>query len=132
MLEAPASENAVSATLSAPALRFFGRIATLWGLPSAEQRVLLGGIPESTFYKYMRAPESARLSRDTLDRISHLVGIYKALNIVLPRPEAADAWVRRTNSAPLFHGRTALDVMLEGGFEDITSVRRYLDGMRGR
>jgi hypothetical protein len=132
MLDVSAADSALSTTLSGPALRFFGRIAALWHLSSAEQRVLLGGIPESTFYKYMKAPASARLSRDTLDRISHLVGIYKALNVLLPRPEAADAWIRHPNSAPLFHGRTALDRMLEGGFEDIASVRHYLDGVRGR
>jgi hypothetical protein len=117
--------------LSPAALGFFFKIAALWGLAAADQRILLGALPESTLYSYRSHPERARLSRDQLDRISHLVGIYKALNVLLPRPEAADAWVKRPNAAPLFGGRSALEVMRRGGFEDIAAVRYYLDGQRG-
>jgi hypothetical protein len=117
--------------LSGPAFTLFLKIAELWGLAPAEARVLLGSLPESTFYKYQKAPQSARLSHDTLARISHLLGIYKALNLLLPRAESADAWVRRPNDAPLFKGRSALDYMLGGDFEDIAAVRRYLDTQRG-
>jgi uncharacterized protein (DUF2384 family) len=107
------------------------RIAELWRLGPAEGRVLLGSIPESTYYKYQKAPRTARLSHDTLARISHLLGIYKAINLLLPRAESADAWVRRPNVAPLFKGKSALEFMLGGEFEDIAAVRRYLDAERG-
>ena len=117
--------------LSGPAFTLFLKIAELWGLSAAESRVLLGGLPESTFFKYQKSPQSARLSHDTLARISHVLGIYKALNVLLPRAESADAWVRRPNDAPLFKGRSALDYMLGGEFEDIAAVRRYLDRERG-
>jgi Protein of unknown function (DUF2384) len=120
-----------SERLSGPAFEVFLKIAGLWGLTPPEARVLLGGLPESTFYKYQKAPHAARLSHDTLARISHLLGIYKALNLLLPRAEAADTWVRRPNDAPLFKGRSALDYMLGGEFEDIAAVRRYLDAERG-
>ncbi len=120
-----------SSRLSGPALVLFAKIAALWELTPAQARVLLGSIPESTFYKYLKAPHTAHLSHDTLARISHLLGIYKALNLLLPRAESADAWVRRPNTAPLFKGRSALDYMLGGDFEDIAAVRRYLDTQRG-
>jgi hypothetical protein len=123
---APSSER-----LSGPAFALFLKIAELWGLAPAEARVLLGALPESTFYKYQKAPQSARLSHDTLARISHLLGIYKALNLLLPRAESTDAWVRRPNDAPLFKGRSALEYMLGGDFEDIAAVRHYLDTQRG-
>lgn len=126
------ADTEVIAKLSAPALTFFSRIAALWKLSATEQRTLLGGIPKSTYHKYLQAPETAQLSRDTLDRISHIVSIYKAINVLLPRAEAADAWIRRPNSAPLFNGTTALDYMLRGGFDDIANVRRYLDSIRGQ
>jgi len=93
-------------------------------------RVLLGSLPASTYYKYAENPDSAKLSRDTLDRISHVVGIFKAINILLPRSESADGWIRRPNNAPLFQGRTALEFLMTGGFEQIVAVRRYLDGER--
>jgi hypothetical protein len=124
-------DPAKSARLSGPAFAAFLRIAELWGLSPAESRVLLGSLPESTFYKYQKAPESARLSHDTLARISHLLAIYKAINLLLPRAESADAWVRRPNDAPLFKGRSALKYMLGGEFEDIAAVRRYVDAERG-
>jgi hypothetical protein len=92
---------------------------------------LLGSIPESTFFKYLKNPSAARLSPDTLERISHVLGIFKSLNVLLPRHEAADTWIRRPNSAPLFKGRTALEYLLSGRFEDLVAVRHYLDAMRG-
>src|SRR5947209_1747832 len=88
--------------LGGPALQAFGQIAKLWGLSVAEQRALLGGIPESTYFKYLKYPQRARLSSDTLERISHVLGIFKSLNVLLPRHEAADAWIRRPNTAALF------------------------------
>jgi hypothetical protein len=134
MTTAAASEGRQVArgdSLSGPAFALFLKIAELWGLGPPEARVLLGSIPESTFYKYLKAPQTAHLSHDTLARISHLLGIYKAINLLLPRAESADAWVRRPNDAPLFKGRSALDYMLGGEFEDIAAVRRYLDAERG-
>lgn len=117
-----------SVELSAPAVRFFERITSAWSLTVAQKCTLLGGVPLSTYHKYIKRPELARFSRDTLDRISHIVGIYKAINILLPRPEAADSWVQQPNTA--FGGEPALKIMLRGGFEDIALVRRYLDGVR--
>jgi hypothetical protein len=46
-----------------------------------------------------------QLSRDTLERVSYILGIYKALQILLPDHDAADAWIRKPNSAPPFGGR---------------------------
>jgi hypothetical protein len=120
-----------SERLSAPALQAFTRIAGLWGLTTAEQRTLLGAIPESTFFKYLKNPHAARLSADTLERISHILGIFKSINVLLPRHEAADAWIRRPNNAALFKGRSALEYMLSGRFEDLLAVRHYLDAVRG-
>ena len=117
--------------LSAAGLRAFIRIAEAWGLGLDEQLVLLGQPPRSTFYAWRKAPESARLPRDTLERLSNLLGIYKSLQILLPEPAAADAWVRQPNQAPLFAGRSALQVMLGGNVSDLNLVRRYLDGVRG-
>jgi uncharacterized protein (DUF2384 family) len=117
--------------LSGPALEAFTRISGLWGLTTSDQRTLLGFIPESTYFKYLKNPNAARLSPDTLERISHVLGIFKSLNVLLPRQEAADTWIRRPNDAPLFKGRTALEYMLSGRFEDLVAVRHYLDAMRG-
>ncbi|MFN2450128.1 MAG: antitoxin Xre-like helix-turn-helix domain-containing protein [Candidatus Baltobacteraceae bacterium] len=117
--------------LAGPGLRAFFAIADRWGLDNEQRRTLLGSLPESTFYKYAADPQSARLTHDTLERISHLVGIFKAVNVLLPRPEQADAWVKRPNDAALFKGSSALAFMLSGRFDDLIAVRRYLDAERG-
>lgn len=119
------------AEMSSAGLRAFFRIAQDWRLSIDEQIVLLGSPGRSTFFKWKAAPEAARLSRDTLERLSYLLGIYKALQILLPQPAAADAWIKKPNSAPPFNGKRALDRMLAGNLSDLVAVRQYLDAMRG-
>jgi hypothetical protein len=120
-----------SRDLSAAGLRAFFNIARDWALNTDEQMVLLGAPGRSTFFKWKAAPESADLKRDTLERLSYLLGIYKALQILLPDASAADAWVKKPNSAPLCGGKSALDRMLGGNVADLLAVRQYLDARRG-
>ena len=117
--------------MSAAGLRAFFNLARDWGLNTEEQMVLLGSPGRSTFFKWKSAPETAELKRDTLERLSYILGIYKALQILLPDPGAADAWVKKPNTAPLFGGKPALDRMLGGNVGDLMVVRQYLDAQRG-
>jgi hypothetical protein len=117
--------------LSSAALQAFFNLSARWGLSAAQERILLGSPPESTFFKWKAEKTARRLGRDVLERISYLLGISKALNILLPSPRAADEWVKKPNAAPLFHGRSALDRMLGGSLVDLADVRRYLDAQRG-
>ncbi|MDC9611631.1 MbcA/ParS/Xre antitoxin family protein, partial [Pseudoalteromonas sp. GABNS16H] len=78
------------------------RIAGRWGLAQEQIELLLS---------------------NDLERISYVLGIYKALRIIYPTEERANAWPAKPNRA--FGGRSALDLMLEG---DLAKVRRYLDG----
>lgn len=116
--------------LSRPALRSFFRIADLWDLNVEEQLILLGLRSRSTYFKWKKDP-AVQLPKDTLERISYLLGIYKALQILLPDEKAADAWVKQPNSAPLFGRKSALSRMLSGHVSDLYVVRKYLDAQRG-
>ena len=116
--------------MAAAGLRAFTRIATLWQLSIAEQLRLLGLNSKSTYFKW-RKDAHARLPRDTVERLSYLLGIYQALQILLPQPAAADQWLRRPNDAAPFGGRSALDRMLSGQVADLFLVRQYLDAQRG-
>jgi hypothetical protein len=127
----PAAAAVDTKRMSAAGLRAFERIAAAWGLSVDEQLCLLGQPPRSTFFAWRKAPDKATLPRDVLERLSNLLGIYKSLQILLPDPVAADAWVRQPNSAPPFGGRSALQRMLAGNVSDLNFVRRYLDGVRG-
>ena len=119
------------AEMSAAGLRAWGRIAEAWGLSVDEQLTLLGQPPRSTYFSWRKHPEKASLPRDTLERLSNLLGIYKSLQILLPDPAAADAWVRQPNTAAPFGGGSARQRMLAGNVSDLNLVRRYLDGVRG-
>ncbi len=116
--------------LTAAGLRAFFRIAEAWRLGVEEQITLLGGPGRSTYFKWKRDGATA-LPRDVLERISYILGIYKALQILIPEGGAADAWIRRPNRAPLFGGRSALERMLSGNVSDLYLVRQYLDAERG-
>jgi len=116
--------------LSGPALRTFFRIADLWQLSVDDQMRLVGLSARSTYFKWKKDPNVA-LPHDTLERISYILGIWKALQTLLPDERAADAWVKQPNAAPLFGGRSALDRMLSGQVADLFVVRQYLDAQRG-
>jgi hypothetical protein len=126
----PATRRGGLDSLGGPGLRAFANIAEAWGLTVAEQLQLLGIASRSTFFKWRREPEP-RLPRDTLERLSYLLGIYKSLQILLPDAKAADEWLRRPNQAAPFGGRSALERMLSGQVADLYVVREYLDAERG-
>jgi hypothetical protein len=119
-----------SRTSIAAALRTVFRILKAWGIRVGDWSVLLG-VSEATLHRWKARPESVGNSRDLLERLSYILGIYKSLQILLPDPEASDSWVKRPNSAPLFAGKTPLDRMLGGNMADLYEVRRWLDGQRG-
>jgi hypothetical protein len=114
------------------ALKFFFNLMERWGCSAEQQRTLLGKVGNTTFYKYKHLPPNVRLPRDTLERISYLMGIHKALSIIFSNSrERVYKWVSSPNNAAPFNGQTALDYMLVGRVVDIADVRRYLDGVRG-
>ena len=124
------AEPLAASELGGPALRAFFALAERWKLRGAEQRTLLGDPPESTYFKWKKQQDGA-LSRDVIERISYLLGIWKDLQILFPDPAQADAWVRKPNDAALFGGRPAIDRMLSGNVADLYVVRQYLDAQRG-
>jgi hypothetical protein len=126
----PSSGRSDVTSLGGAGLRAFANIAEAWGLSVAEQLTLLGIASRSTFFKWRRE-RSPRLPRDTLERLSYLLGIYKSLQILLPDPQLADAWIRKPNTAVTFGGRSALERMLSGQVADLYVVRQYLDAERG-
>jgi hypothetical protein len=126
----PAEQPVSVERLASAGLRTFFRIAALWKLSVDEQITLLGSPARSTYFRWKKEGATA-LPRDVLERLSYLLGIFKALQVLLPDEAAADGWVRRPNDAAPFGGRSALDRMLSGNVVDLYEVRRYLDAERG-
>jgi hypothetical protein len=115
-----------------PALRTVFNILQLWKVQVKHFGVLLG-VSQPTVYRWKANPAAAAKanSRDLEERLSYLLGIYKALQILLPDPQSADSWVNRPNTAAVFGGRTPLERILGGRVADLYEVRRWLDGQRG-
>lgn len=121
--------HAPRANKSAIALKAFFGITQKWQLTSEQERILLG-TSRATFYRWKNDRDGS-LTPDTLERISYILGIYKALRILLPSETSANQWIHKPNTAPLFNGKSALDKLMKGRVVDLADVRRYLDAERG-
>lgn len=119
-----------SAQTARQALSVFFRIAERWGLTAAERQTLLG-VSRTVFYRWQKEGAASALDGAVTERLSYLFRIYGALQVLLPLPERADAWVRQPNAAAMFGGRTALAHMLGGLAGDLKDVADYLDAQRG-
>ena len=115
--------------LSPAAIRTFFNIAGRWGLRDEDARLLLGGVSNGAFYEMKKNAERV-LEADRLLRISYLIGIFKALNILYSET-LADSWIQLPNSNRIFGGQTPLAYMIRGGVPALQAVRRLLDARRG-
>ena len=115
---------------AAQALAVFFRIAERWGLGPVERQTLLG-VSRTVYYRWQAGHVQAALDATTAERLSYIFRIFGALQVLLPIAERADAWIRQTNSAPLFGGGTALARMLGGRVGDLKDVADFLDAQRG-
>lgn len=115
--------------LSKSALKAFFSLVDRWHIRDEDARSLLGGISNGPYYTWKKNPERL-LDPDVLTRISYLVGIFKALNILYGE-KLADEWVQLPNTNRIFGGRAPLDYMMRGGVPAMQIVRRLLDARRG-
>lgn len=114
------------------AAKLFLGITDEWQLTDAQRLVLAGHESRTTLNQWrhkVAAGEDIKLTRDTLERLSYVAGIYKALQLLFPNAEQWSGWIRRPNRD--FGGRPALEHMLGGRVIDLADVRRYLDAQRG-
>jgi len=123
------SAKAERARLSPAALKAFFNIMEKWQVRDEDARRLLGGVSNGPFYEMKKDPEKI-LDADRLTRISALIGIFKALNI-LYSDRLADVWVGLSNANRVFTGLTPLEYMARGGLTAMMTVRRLLDARRG-
>jgi Protein of unknown function (DUF2384) len=115
--------------LSPAAIKGLLRIAKHWKLRDDDTRALLGGISSGSFYALKNLARKT-LNGDQLTRISLLIGIYKALNILYSQ-KLADAWITLPNTNPMFGGDSPLDYAKKGGIPAFLRVRQLLDARRG-
>ena len=123
------TEQTARKRLSKGALKAFFNMMEHWKVRDEEARKLLGGIGNGTYYDYKKQPDRI-LDQDKLTRISYLIGIFKALNI-LHGETLADKWVKLPNKNRIFGNQAPLGYMVGGGIPAMRTVRRLLDARRG-
>jgi antitoxin Xre/MbcA/ParS-like protein len=123
------SKKEVQARLSPPAIKGFFRLVRAWKLRDEDARQLLGGISNGAFY-HLKGGKTKKLDQDQLTRVSLVLGIFKALNILYSE-NLADAWVSLPNTNPVFGGETPLAYMTRGGVPAMLRVRQLVDARRG-
>jgi hypothetical protein len=122
-------EGAEALDMARAGLKAFARMADHWELTIDQQRLILGGMPRTTYYGLLRGTMHS-VHRDILERLSLLVGIWANLEILIPSAEASAAWMRRPHLDHRFDGRSPLDWMLQGTVAALVDVRRYLETWR--
>jgi uncharacterized protein (DUF2384 family) len=115
--------------LSRPAIEAFFAIVEKWDLRNEDAMALLGGTSHGRYYE-LKKNRKGLLSQDELTRISLLIGIFKALNILFNQ-RLANQWTTRPNSNPMFNDAPPLELLVRGGVPGMISVRRLLDARRG-
>jgi hypothetical protein len=115
--------------LSRSALRGFFRIIERWKVRDEDARELLGGLSSSAYYEWKKKTDRV-LEVDRITRVSYLIGIYKALQILYGN-KLADEWVHLPNANAIFAGKTPLAYMMAGGLLAMQTVRKLLDARRG-
>lgn len=110
-----------------PVLQVFFRIMEAWDVRPKDQQVLLAS--SASWLVNARNGKSVTLNRDQQDRVSLVLGIYKALELLFPNPAAQDQWMTTPNAD--FGDQRPLGRALGGSVMDLAAVRTYLDGLRG-
>jgi hypothetical protein len=113
-------------------LRAFFNLMARWGLDDRQGRTLLGGPAQRTYARWKAGQvEPSRISRDTRERLSMLMGIHKNLRSLFTDRSRGYRWLRKPNRA--FGGESALNRLLAGSVLDLAAVRTYLDAeLNGR
>jgi uncharacterized protein (DUF2384 family) len=123
------ADAATRARLSPSAISAFFAIVEKWELRNEDAMALLGGTSHGRYYE-LKKNRKGLLSQDELTRISLLIGIFKALNILFSR-RLANQWTTRPNSNPMFNNAPPLELLARGGVPGMIGVRRLLDHRRG-
>src|ERR1700751_3720780 len=115
--------------LSAPAIAAFFAIVDKWQLRNEDAMTLLGGASNGRYFE-LKKNHKGLLSQDELTRISLLIGIFKALNILFGQ-RLANKCVTRPHSNPVFKDGPPMQYLTRGCVPAMIGVRRLLDSRRG-
>jgi hypothetical protein len=118
----------VPTSMKTAGLKAFFNIMDRWDIKPHDAIILLGRPGKSTYFKWKKN-NIGNVPYDSMVRISYILGIYKALQILFSESTRADNWLKKPNKE--LGGQSALERMLGGDVTDLAFVREYLDSVRG-
>lgn len=103
------------------------RLIEEWNLSPSDGLMLLGlSCTEDQLLERFAHGEPMPDRRDVLDRIGHLLAIYKGLELLFPEnPDVRSAWMRSPNRQ--FSGAAPIEIVRADGFVGLLDVRKVLD-----
>lgn len=103
------------------------RILDHWGFARREKAKVLAVKPSTiTGYQAGRIPKTI-YSLDRRERISYIMGIAKALEILVGNQTQIAQWINQPTFAPPFGGQPPKKRILAGLVADLYVTRQYLD-----
>jgi len=121
----------VMESISQPIFQVFLNICDEWELSVPHRLKILGGIISESTYHNWKSGKSIKLNLALLERISLILGIYKALNLIFLNDIKAHQWLNAQNDEALFSSISPLNFILQGPVENLNRTRKYLDAWRG-
>ena len=137
-LEKDDGEMAPQARLDEKAVHALGSVfwnlVAHWEISQKDQALLLGVKFHATKLSEWQRQKIIPQDPDKFNRVGFLVGIHKNLRILFPYNRQAVYRFMTTPQKELFGGKTALQVIREGGemnsYASIAAIRRRLDQLR--
>lgn len=105
-------------------------IFQLWELQSNEVAMILGAKDNQQLAEWssdIKSNGKVSLPANAVMRISHILSIFKSLQIIFHDSSRADEWIKRPNRN--FGGESALGYILKGNMNALTEVRHYIDSI---
>jgi hypothetical protein len=121
----------VMESISGPAFHVFVNVADEWELSVPQRLKLLGGIISESTYHNWKSGKTFKLNPALIERMSLVLGIYKALNLIFLNETKSHEWLKAFNDEALFGCLSPVSFMLQGPVENLYRTRKYLDAWRG-
>jgi len=102
------------------------KILDKWKCSLRVKSALLGFYNAEGFQVMLSDPDTYTFSNEQIERMSYILNIYRSLHTFLSDPLRADNWVNVPNTALLFKGKPAMDMIKKGKISDLELVARYL------
>lgn len=102
------------------------KILDKWKCSLDVKLALLGFSSEEKFQVMLSKPITYAFSNEQIKRMSYLLTIYRSLHTILSDRHRADNWVNSPNTAPLFKGQPAIEILKKWRLRDLELVTHYL------